>query len=560
MNPARRVAAAASAVAAVHALSALGHAFGTSSDEAFHVRLALALWRGSFSLPGPFGGPITDPLPGYPLLLAAPARALAGHWGSFRALGLAATLSAAWLTWRLARALLSERSAAAASLFVALSPALVSQAGVALPDAAFAAVSTACFLEISRAEASVLPLFVLGAFGSLLRPYGALLPLSVSFGYALRRGYVRGAWLAAGSLMPLSVWLLRNRAVSGSATAYAPHWLSQASLADLPARLLAVAADILGRGAAGVPAWPGLPAAAAGLVLVGLAARGARRLLSGRHRPVCAAMTVFAAALLLLHLGWGAATPRYALPLLTPLWLLAAAGWDVLPRAALALPAVLAVSALAADAALARPAFSPQPPAFAALGARARADLPEDARLESFACQPLELMAARPVECAQGRRPRELWIAHLLRARIAFVHEGAWSPDGYFPSGLERFAAERRGWLADAADFEEVFADPRDGALYRLKPRDEARYLAAETAFIAATAALARGDGPAMRSALETAVRLNPRFANAWAMLALSEKDPARAAALMRRAADADPGSADAAAEAARLEAAARSR
>jgi|GEM_PF-887189 len=546
--------AAAAAVAAVHALAGWGHSFGSASDEAFFVRLALALRGGAYSLPGPFGGPVTDPLPGYPALIAPAVWALAPAWERLWVLGLAATLAAAWLTWRLARRLLTPRAAGAVGLLAALSPALVAQSGVVMPDAAFAAVAAAAFLVLaSGADGGIAfgALAALGALGGLLRPYGAILPAALALGVAARRGPRSGACLLALALLPLAACLARNRFAAGTATDYAAHWSLQAA-AFTPALLAehayAAAASVLGRGAAGVADGPVPAAALAGLLLLTAAARGARLLARGPERPVALALAAFAGALVAVHLTWRFASARYALSLLAPLWILAAAGVErsgpAARRVGTAAALVLGACALSSDAALARVALDRKPPALARVGAWARASLPPDARLESFACQPLELQAQRPVECASVRDPREAWLAHLLDARIGWVHElPGWAPDGFMPPGMDDFQVQSQGWLRDAADFEEVFADPAEGRVFRLKPRDEARDRAALAAFLAARAALSAGDEARARRGFEEAVRLRPRFAYAWAQLALLEHDRARAAALLRRAAEGDPAS-----------------
>jgi hypothetical protein len=551
-------------------LCARGRPFGSITDEAFHVRLALALARhGAFALPGPFGGPVTDPLPGFALLLALPAALLAPRWDLLWPLGAAASLAAAFLAWRLARALLPEGAAAAAGLLAAFSPALAAQSGAAMPDALYAAVCAAAFLFIAsgrRGRRAFAALAALGGLAAILRPDGFLLLAAAALGWGARRGRREGLALAGWGALPLLAVLARNRLVAGSATVYAPRAAAQAfaALGSLPERAWSVASVLLGKGAAGAAGWPGPAAALAGLLLLAAAARGTRALLRGGRRPAALALGLFAAGTLGVRLLWPFSSERYALPLLAPLWILAAAGLEGLgpaPRAGgLVLAAALGLSALRADAELARDRARPRPPARAALSAWVRARLPPDARLESFACQPLALLSDRAVECPAGRFPREAWISGLLGDGVGWVQEDAgWRPDGYFPPGLRRFAAERARWLEDGRDFERVYAGP-DGAVYRLRPRDAARYRAAWTAFAAASADLGRGDVRALRADLDEAVRLNPRFSAALAMRALLEKDPARAAARMRLAARADPGDPRIRAELARLERAAGAR
>jgi hypothetical protein len=541
-------------VLVLHALAGRGHAFGSATDEAYLVRLALALRGGVYALPGPFGGPVTDPLPGYPALIAPVVAALAPRWRALWILGLAATLATAWLSWRLARRLLEPGSAAAAGLLVALSPALVAQAGSVLPDAAFSALAVGGFLVLDGergGRGSFAALAVLGGFGALVRPYGALLAASLALGWAMRRGARSGAALLAVALAPLAACLARNEVAAGLATGYALRWSRQAAsagLGGLAAHALSSAAAVLGRGALGLPsALPDVPAAAAGAAFALSAALGARRLARGAHRPVVVALAAFSAGTLAVYLSWRFAAPRYALPLLAPLWILAAAAVAKsrapLRRVGAAAALGLGALALTADAGLARDGFSPPPPVLSRTADWARAHLPADARLESFACQPLELLSGLPVECASSWDPREAWLVHLETARIGWVHElPQWRPDGYMPAGMSEFVDQSQVWLRDPADFEPVFEDPIEGRIFRLKPRDAAVDAAAWTAFLDARAALDAGDAASGRARLRDAVRLRPRFAYAWALLAALEPDPARAAALLRRAAAGDPG------------------
>jgi hypothetical protein len=545
--------AAGAGVLALHALSGRGHAFGFATDEAVFVRLALALRGGSYAFPGPFGGPVTDPLPGYPALIAPFVAVLAPRWQDLWFLGLAATLACAWLSWRLARRLLEPRAAAAVGLLVALSPTLVAQSGAVLPDAAFAALSAGAFLILDGdrgGPGSFWALASLGGLAAVVRPYGALLPAALALGVALRRGPGAGAALLGVSLTPLAACLARNVLVAGVATNYASHWSQQLAAAGAgrwAARERAAAAAVLGRGALGLAEWPDAPAAAAGLAFAAAAALGARRLARGAKRPVVAALAAFSLALLATHMTWSFAVPRYALPLLAPLWILAAgAAADARPplrRAAAVAAFALGAAALAADAGAAREGLTRRPPAFSRVSQWIRANLPPDARLESFSCKSLELMADRAAVCAGPWDPREAWLTHLLEARVGWVHElPQWRADGYMPPGVGQFVAQSQVWLRDPADFELVFDGGDEGRVFRLKPRDEAGDRAAWAEFQEGRAALNAGDAAGGRARLREAVRLRPRFAYAWALLATLEPDPAKAAVLLRRAAAGDPG------------------
>src|SRR5581483_5483535 len=104
------------AAAAIVIAAAFSHPFAANTDEALFVILARALRAGAFKVPGPLGWIVTDPWPGFPLLLALPEKILGSHWFLYRALGLAPWLFLAKATARLSR----DDAALSAALLTAL--------------------------------------------------------------------------------------------------------------------------------------------------------------------------------------------------------------------------------------------------------------------------------------------------------------------------------------------------------------------------------------------------------------------------------------------------------
>ncbi|MDX6768630.1 MAG: hypothetical protein SF051_03800 [Elusimicrobiota bacterium] len=90
----RAVAAAGAGAVFLHAAAALRTPLGAASDDALHLLLARNLLAGGFAVPGPGGVPVTDPLPGFPALMALPVALLAPRWGLLRAAPLLAAAAA----------------------------------------------------------------------------------------------------------------------------------------------------------------------------------------------------------------------------------------------------------------------------------------------------------------------------------------------------------------------------------------------------------------------------------------------------------------------------------
>lgn len=558
----KRAAAAAAGAAALAVVlqtcAALGAAFAAHADEAFLVSVARNLRLfGAYASPGPFGGPLKE-LPAWPLFLA-PFTALDG-FGHWRWIGLAVTLSASLLAWLAARRVLAPGPAAAVGAAAALCPATVGLAGSVITDAPFAALAFGAFLLLPEKRAGSKALAACAAVvavASLIRPHGALLAVALACGVWRASGARRAGAFLAASLAPTALWTLRNVVVAGGASAYLTNFGAQADYGPgtFLVQLYSVAAHVLGRGALGLMSAPDPLAAAAGAVLAWSAWRGFE---SRRKEPVVLALGVFAGLVVALHASWRFGTPRYALPLLVPLYVLAAAGFETLEvgprRSALVGAGLCALFALKSDAALARAAsWPPSGPVLERVAGWMRSSTAGDARFESVACAPLQLMGERPTLCSFSAKPREVWLSGLAERGVSYVHEPAgWRPDGFFPPAMSAAGLDRARWLSRSGRFERVFTDPVDGDVWRMKPLDAARLKKAVESFVAAPG-LARTDPERAKALLEEATRLEPTFANAWAIRALLEDDRAKARGYMEKAAAADPDSADIALELKRL-------
>lgn len=393
----------------LHIAAALRTPLGAASDDALHLLLARNLLGGGFAVPGPHGVPVTDPLPGFPLLLALPVAWLSPHWGLLRAVSLLGAALLVWGTYRLARRLLGPQDAPLAAALVAFNHVLVGWTGVAMPDILYAGVSV---LVIAGAPPA------LAAAAALLRPHGALLAAAASWG--------RGRRFAAVAFAPLALWSARNAYVSGSATAYVSNAKDQSDLlaawSSLPAHAWKLVGECLGRGALGLPA--GALAGLGGLALLLACAAGARALWRrGAEKPLLRSAGAYLVLLVVLHLVWRPWQSRYSLTVTPFIWILALAAakplFDKRRAVAWALFAALALPGLSrslgyAFEGLAAPRVELWPRSAAWL----RANVAPGERLTSLEPYLLTVVTGREASFPLPAASREAWLAG-LRARDA---------------------------------------------------------------------------------------------------------------------------------------------
>lgn len=521
------------AAGALAAAAAWSRPLGANTDEALFIVLARSLRAGSFAVPGPLGWTVTDPWPGYPLLLSLPEALVGERWALYRLVGLAAWAALAAAAWRLARRLAGPESAPAAALLTALCPGVLEQAGQLTPDLAFAACCAAALAAFGGAG-SALVWAAPAALAGIMKPHGALLLAALLCAAAARRRR-RDALAAALACLPLLVLLARNRLAAGTVTDYAAHWLAQPG-ATLAARAQGLLGVTLGRGLLGLGSWAG--AAALGCAV--WAARGWAR----RSAPPCAAASAFfAAGVLALHLAWSPQSQRYA-AVVAPAAFAALAAARLPRRLKLAGAVVLAASFAVAGArrgAASRSAPTiPQPETMAWLAART----PPDARVESFSCMPVRLFARRDSSAPDlWVSSRDAWVASLLSRRVDYVHLAGFRSDGYFPETARLTASSQELWARSLPSFSMLYDNPREGAsVYRAFLPDGARYLRAWALFEAAGAdARAGASADEVRGELDAALRVDGRIGVAWAARGALTAEPRARLSYFERAAKADP-------------------
>jgi len=464
-------AAAAAAAAGVHLAASLRTPLGAASDDALHLLLARNLLSGGFAVPDAAGVPVTDPLPGFALLMAVPEGLLAPHWGLLRFAALLAAAALAFFAWRLARRLSGEAAAWAAFLLIAANPTLIGWAGAALPDIPFVAASAGAFLLLSLDEPPLLALAALAAWAALLRPHGALLAVALAAGVGFRAGPKRAAVFLSGALAPLALWLLRNRMVSGTATAYVDHWreLSAFTGASYLVRAAALAAG-LGRGLFGsLPA----PAAFLGLAAAAAAAAfGARTLWRARApgaRPFLVAAAVYAGGLAAMHVGWGVWQSRYALTFLAPavpLWAAAFAALRSKRRSAALVVLALAVApGLFRAADFAREGLTePRVELWPRTARWLRQNVPAGAGVISTEPYLVALTTSRRAYFPPRAASREAWLSLLRSAGVRFVLVRAHGERAYLYGGARTLLSDFDDWAVPSPPLTLAFTDEEEGS------------------------------------------------------------------------------------------------
>ncbi|MBI4677580.1 MAG: glycosyltransferase family 39 protein [Elusimicrobia bacterium] len=495
---------AAALAAGMHAAVSLGNPVGLIEDDSVQILLARSLRHGAFALPDANGVPISDPLPGLALLLMAPAWLVEPNWHPLRAVSLLSLAVAVFFAWRLGRRLLPEPWPAIAAGLTALSPVLVRHAGLVLPDIPYLALTLiALDLGTSRGTPGVVLAGLAASLAALVRPHGAFLCLALAAGLPcsspaapeapIARSGTAGRLFLKGkrargliflaSLVPLILWLARNKLVAGVSTGYAVNWRMQAALlGDLGAQLshaIGLLSSFFGGGMAGItrPAWLGL---AAGALVAASAAFGAARLMQSRReeQPLVFSMAAYAIMLLALHLTWSPEDSRYAIPLTPLAWLFVcgavqrSASNGRSPMLGQGLLMLLALSALWMDARLVRAGLhrnrSYQPETMEWL----RRNTPPGARIESLKYNTVMLLTGRmalpPPLHLSG--PAE-WAAASRAAGVALLHvEDSFRPGGFVPPGAADIGAAIGAWARAAPGVRLAYRNASEGAsVFELK-------------------------------------------------------------------------------------------
>lgn len=464
--------AAAAGAACLHAAASLRLPLGAASDDALHLLLARNLLAGGFAVPGPGGAPVTDPLPGWPALMALPLWLLEPHWPLMRVFPLLASALLVWATWRLARRLLGPEPALFAAGAVALDHVLVGWAGVNLPDALYAALSV---LALSALVEERVPPWAapVAAHAALLRPHGALLGAALALGVWRRGGARRAAAFAALALGPLALWLARNALVAGSATDYVRNAADQSSLlaswSTLPAHAWKLVGECLGRGVLGYP--PGPLAGLAGLAVLAAGAYGASLLWRRKERrPWLLATGSYLALLALLHLAWRPWQSRYALTVLpfAAVFLLSALRplLEKRKHLAWALLGLLAVPGLSrgfgyAFEGLAMPRAELWPRSAAWLREHAA---PED-RVVTLEPYLVTLLTRREAAFPRPAPDRAAWLAGMRERRERWVLRRGQQARAYLSSDAAALMRSYDAWAVPEPPLSAAYEDKEEGVL-----------------------------------------------------------------------------------------------
>ena len=392
---------------------------GSLNDDAMFLLLARTLRAGRFALPDGTGLPLTDPLPGFSVLLMLPEKWLAGHWDALRLLSLGISWLCLWTTWRLARRVLPPKWAAAATILVAVNTVFLIHCGVVLPDILYTAVSLWALAELpgKKSAGRLAMLAAAACAAALIRPQGLVLAGALALGVFAQVGFPRACGFAAASLTPAALWALRNRLGAGTATHYLQTWtagMPQLQSGGQRLHCARLAATLLGEGMLGLigmPFWALLGSAGAVLALCGY---GAARRLGKEQDAAVFAMTVYTAGLLLLHATWSLEYIRYLLPLLPLLWILVLLGARELPafwpRAAAVLGVVIVLAALRDDLRFLNAQSGRQKTLWPQTMAWVAEHTPPAAQLQSPYYAPLMYFTGRPTIAAFGPLEPEAWL------------------------------------------------------------------------------------------------------------------------------------------------------
>ncbi len=554
-------------------LKAREHLLGGFSDEPLFILLARSLWHGQFRLPLS-NLPITDPLPGYPILLALPVHFLGRHWNYYFLIGLSQTLLALYFSWRLAREFLTPGISLLAFLLISINPTLLVYSGTVFLDTAYLAVSLILFCALAQAEeSSVLYWAPLSALSPLIKPHGAILVACLMVLISLRFSWKKALVFGFVSFLPLVLWLLRNHLISGSSTGYLDNWLSQASLPQNKGNplvhIMKVVASLWGAAPLGAylrpwalfPFWTSL---GFGILLIVFFSRGVSRLIKNPSRQAFVfSLALYVILLTLLQFLWPASLVRYAIPLLPFLWIFVMAGLFVdspgqTRNLAFILSAIVFLRCGAIDGlSISQGTMETPFVSFNTLEWLKR-ETPPSARIDSY-YGPLLMLITRRYAMTGVANNRDKWVHLLIGARFDYIETILFSPDGFFsPYDLLTYSKQVQ-WMESSPYFKRVYRNPSEGTMiYRFSHPHPKRFLRAyddlEEAKIAIFLGYLRRE-KFVQKELREAVRLEPTLAYAWAALGSIETSPPKRLYYFERAAKADPTSTEIAEDLARLRA-----
>jgi hypothetical protein len=140
----------------------VGHAL----DDALYILGAQSLLTGHYTnLQLPWHPALTDPLPGFSLLISSVVAAVDPHWGLLKAVPLALTLFSCVMLWFLLESWVSAEIRAAVLTLFAFNPVTVNFAGLVVSEPAFLFFVLFVFLQLETlsADGRAVPALGLGA-------------------------------------------------------------------------------------------------------------------------------------------------------------------------------------------------------------------------------------------------------------------------------------------------------------------------------------------------------------------------------------------------------------
>lgn len=305
---------------------------GYAIDDALYILAAKSLTLGRYvALHMPGQPPLTDPLPGFPLLLAPFIVLVRGHWALLKAISFVVTLSSVILFARLLRRWVEGWALVTVVALFAFNPTTVNFSGIVVSEPFFLFLVLVILLTLSGdTEFSPGGTAAIGlglGWAMLVRPQGIALGFAVVIALWAARKRRVAAMAGLFAFLPVATVLWRNHHVAQTATGYLSHWAATLpSLLRSPLHWLANAGHVLQtlvlENLLALPADAANPIRVAlGLaltiavclvIIVGLVESWSRH----RESMLFVAWSLFSAGFLSIHLFWAAVDVHYLYPVL----------------------------------------------------------------------------------------------------------------------------------------------------------------------------------------------------------------------------------------------------
>lgn len=518
---------------------------GYPLDDALYILAAKSLAAGRYvALYLPGQPPLTDPLPGFPLLLTPFVAWVGNHFTLLKVLPLALTLASLVLFWRLCGPLVGAFSALALTALFAFNPTTVNFSSIVVSEPFFLFLALLSFLQLRsllkmETTPKIIGLGVLMAWAALVRPQGLALPAAILIALLLQKRLRSGIGCGLLVALPLLGVLFRNYCVARTATGYLAHWnATLPSALTHPELLLANAAQVL-RTLVTENLWalpseassprlaPLLIALVSGTLLL-LVMGGIEFVKKGtKERRLRQAMMLFVLFYGGIHFFWLAVDVHYLYPILPFIFLAGYAGVGVVAeqvggaRIGSGALLVLLLGCYGYRDVMAIPTSTH--PAFAIARETYRwmgKNLPEDAQIYSPAAPTIGLYSGRQALYSDpSSDPDELrfillrqGVTHVLAQPLQLLSFSRYS--GSALSADQRWQ-RLQAWVSSWPDaFVPVHQEVAEGTvLYAVK--SEPNFDAAYGLYREAFKSLDRADWDAALKDLDAAIRLVPQFPGA---------------------------------------------